>query len=285
MLSSLFSISNRVILVSGGSSGIGNLAAKGLAEHGAARVYIVGRRVTKLEELTTTAPGVIIPIVGDVSTIEGCQKITASFVEKEKAAGIIDANICLDLLFSNASISAKEGVWPTDQANPEQISNALLQASDDDWSKHFAINASATQLLSASFLPYLARAGKDGGFKEGRGCIVVNTSISAFYISSDAPLHIYTASKFAAESIAKSLASNFTKLGVRVNTVAIGNIPSELNSVDTSDSLVNKDKVPIGRCGSEDDIVGTLIYLASRAGSYVSGATIILDGGTLVASR
>ncbi|CAL1707811.1 unnamed protein product [Somion occarium] len=274
------------MLVSGGSSGIGSYAAKGLAEHGAARVYIVGRRADKLEELSKAAPEVLIPIVGDVSTIEGCKNIAAAFVEKEKTAGVAENDLSLDLLFSNAGVAVGEGSWDFDNTSPERIRDALLRASDQDWAKEFAINSSAMQWLSAALLPYLAKAAQSNdGFREGRGCIVVNTSISAFYISATVPLHMYSASKAAAESISRNLASKFAKLGVRVNTVAIGNIPSELNSIDDPNSFVNQSKVPIGRLGAGDDIVGTLVYLASKAGSYVAGATITLDGGILIASH
>ena len=130
--------------------------------------------------------------------------------------------------------------------------------------------------MSASFLPHLERAAADGGRVEGRGNIINNTSISALYVSRDSQIHLYTATKAAAESLSQNLASKFTTLGVRVNSIAVGNIPSEINDISNPNSFIAKlkDIIPIGRVGNEEDIAGAVLYLASRAGSFVSGAML-----------
>jgi len=284
MTSTLFSVAGRVALISGGGSGIGSYIAKGLAEVGASRVYITGRRAASLDNIVKSAPRVIIPIVGDVSSIEGCKKVVDQFVQLEKEAGMVDPS--LDLLVNNAGISIAEGTWEEGKASPEGIRDALLQASDKDWSQAFAVNTAAIQWLSAAFLPYLAKAAKtNNGFLEGRGCIISNTSVSGLYVARDAQYHLYSASKAAAESVTQNLASKFTRFGVRVNSIAVANIPSEINDITNPKTFIaqNKDRVPVGRVGNEEDAVAAVLYLASRAGSYVSGTCIKVDGGILVA--
>ncbi|OSX66725.1 hypothetical protein POSPLADRAFT_1132831 [Postia placenta MAD-698-R-SB12] len=279
MAPDLFSFSNRVALITGGGSGIGAYVAKGLAETGASRVYIIGRRVAGVEATTQAAPNVIIPIVGDVGTSEGCRKIVEAFEGGEKKAGIDAADIRLDLLFNNAGIAHEEGAWGPG-ATPEQVRDALLKASDTDWAHEFAVNVSSVQWMSALLLPHLVRASKqNNGARDGRGCIVINSSVSAFYYSS--PVHVYAASKAAAHSVTQSLASKFTRLGVRVNSIAPANVPSEMNNPDDPRSFISqrRDVIPIGRIGSGEDVVGTVLYLASRAGSYISGTVILVSEG------
>ena len=103
-----------------------------------------------------------------------------------------------------------------------------------------------------------------------------NTSVSAFFVSPQVQGHLYAASKAAAESVTLNLASKFTRMGVRVNSIAPANVPSEINDPSNPQSFIAsmKDVVPIGRIGNEEDVVGAVVYLASRAGSYISGNVI-----------
>ncbi|KAL7281247.1 NAD(P)-binding protein [Trametes coccinea BRFM310] len=283
MSASSFSVSNRIALVTGASSGIGSYIAHGLAKAGVTRVYIVGRRVAQLVKVAQVAPGVIIPLVGDVSTIAGCKALADAFVGSERSLQVDDAK--LDILINNAGIMAQEGDW-SDGASVEEIKAALLQARDEDWASVFAVNVASIQWVSAVFLPYLVNASKNGGKAEGRGCIINNTSVSAFYISPHAKGHLYAASKAAAENVTLNLASKLTRLGVRVNSIAPANVPSEMNSPDDPKSFISKEKdaIPVGRVGSEEDVVAAVIYLSSKAGSYISGNVVKLDGGILVGS-
>ncbi|KAA1472935.1 NAD(P)-binding protein [Dentipellis sp. KUC8613] len=282
-VNTLFSVQGRVAVVTGAGSGIGAYIAKGLALGGATRVYISGRRINMLQE-TAKSHTSIVPVQGDVSTRAGCLALAKAFVDEEIKRGVPEAQVQLDVLVNNAGIMTNDGTWAAD-ASAEEVSKALLQASDEDWAKGFAINASSLQWLSAALLPYLVRASKtNDGFRQGRGNIINNTSVSALYVSRDAQGHIYSATKAAAESITQNLASKFTKLGVRVNSIAPANVPSEINDITNPNSFISKlkDIIPIGRPGNEEDMVGAVLYLSSRAGSFVSGVVIKIDGGILI---
>ncbi|TBU64497.1 hypothetical protein BD310DRAFT_914759 [Dichomitus squalens] len=303
MSADLFSIANRVMLVTGASSGIGSYVAQGLARAGAARVYITGRRAAQLDSVAQAVPGVLVPLVGDVSTIDGCKALADAFVSAERRLGVQDVK--LDLLFNNAGMAVAEGFWGS-SASGEQIRDALLQVDDKDWATVFAVNVGSLQVkfctiltrrlllnvgalrqwLSAALLPYLIAASGNNGKAEGRGCITNNTSVSAFFVSPQVQGHLYAASKAAAESMSLNLASKFTRLGVRVNSIAPANVPSELNSPDNPRSFISlmKDHIPIGRIGNQDDVVAVVMYLASRAGSYISG-NVIKVGVHLLPSR
>ncbi|TBU47277.1 hypothetical protein BD309DRAFT_914156 [Dichomitus squalens] len=283
MSADLFSIANRVMLVTGASSGIGSYVAQGLARAGAARVYITGRRAAQLDSVAQAVPGVLVPLVGDVSTIDGCKALADAFVSAERRLGVQDVK--LDLLFNNAGMAVAEGFWGS-SASGEQIRDALLQVDDKDWATVFAVNVGSLQWLSAALLPYLIAASGNNGKAEGRGCITNNTSVSAFFVSPQVQGHLYAASKAAAESMSLNLASKFTRLGVRVNSIAPANVPSELNSPDNPRSFISlmKDHIPIGRIGNQDDVVAVVMYLASRAGSYISG-NVIKVGVHLLPSR
>ncbi|KAI0645447.1 hypothetical protein C8Q79DRAFT_1010408 [Trametes meyenii] len=285
MSTDLCSIANRTALVTGASSGIGSYIAQGLAQAGAARVYISGRRAAQLDVVAKAAPGAITPLVGDISTIDGCKALAEAFAVSEHRAGVDTSQVKLDILVNNAGMGVPEGDW-SDGTNVEEVKEALLQTRDEDWAKIFAVNVASLQWLSAALLPYLANASANGGKAEGRGCIINNTSVSAFYVSPHAKLHLYAASKAAAESVTQNLASKLTRLGVRVNSIAPANVPSELNSPDDPRSFIStlRDVIPIGRIGNAEDMVASVIYLSSRAGSYISGNVIKLDGGILVGS-
>ncbi|VDB94299.1 unnamed protein product [Peniophora sp. CBMAI 1063] len=281
----LFSLDGRIALVTGAGSGVGSYVAHGFALAGAKRVYITGRRADALKRTAALHPA-IIPIPGDVSTKAGCLSLVEAFEKSERAAGVQEP-LSLDVLVNNAGIFSNDGTWDKD-ASPEAISAALLQAEDKDWAQVFSVNVASLQFMSAAFLPHLARAANmAGGKREGRGCIINNTSIAALYTSRWSQTHIYSASKAAAESLTQNLASKFTALGVRVNSIAIGNIPSELNNTSNPNSMISKRGalVPIGRVGNQEDMVGAVVYLASRAGSFVSGACLKIEGGILVGAQ
>ncbi|KZV74363.1 NAD(P)-binding protein [Peniophora sp. CONT] len=281
----LFSLHGRIALVTGAGSGVGSYVAHGFALAGAKRVYITGRRVEALTRTAALHPA-IVPIPGDVSTKAGCLALLDAFEKLERASGV-HGPISLDVLVNNAGIFSKDGAWDKD-ASAEAVSAALLQADDEHWSQVFAVNVASLQFMSAAFLPHLARAAYSAnGKSEGRGCIINNTSIAALYTSRWSQTHIYSASKAAAESLSQNLASKLTALGVRVNSIAIGNIPSELNDISNPNSMISRrgGAVPIGRVGNEEDMVGAVVYLASRAGSFVSGACLKIEGGILVGAQ
>ncbi|TFK53937.1 NAD(P)-binding protein [Heliocybe sulcata] len=285
MADPLFSVSGRIALVTGASSGIGSYIAKGLAEHGCARVYIVGRRLEQLQLVASAAPGIIVPLVGDVSTKDGCVRIAEAFMNADKESKAGETEVSLDILVNNAGIMVKEGWWDDRSASAEEVRDALLKVEDEEWTREFAVNASSIQWLSAALLPYLVRAAKhNDGFRQGRGAIINNTSVSALYVSSAAKGHLYSASKAAAESLTQNLASKFTKMGVRVNSIAPANIPSEMNDPEDPKSFISlrRHAIPIGRIGNEEDAIGAVVYLASRAGSYVSGTTIKVRFTTII---
>lgn len=151
-MSNLFSVTSRIALITGGGSGIGSYIAHGLASSGASRVYIVGRREPSLATVTSAYPGIIIPIVGDVSTKEACIKIAEAFASKEKDAGVEKPS--LDILVNNAGMLGKEGWW-TPGAGVDEVQSALLHADDEMWMKEFAINASAIQVCISIVSYYL----------------------------------------------------------------------------------------------------------------------------------
>ncbi|KAI0308643.1 hypothetical protein OF83DRAFT_1180551 [Amylostereum chailletii] len=282
-LSTLFSLSDRVALVSGAGSGIGSYIAHGLAQAGMTRVYITGRRLEALQATATYAPSIIVPIQGDISTRAGCLAIRTAFEDAEHARGV-EGELALDLLVNNAGMICNDARWEAD-AGAEAVSAKLLEATDEDWARGFATNTASLQWMPAAFLPHLVRASRTAhGLLSDRGTIINNTSVSALYASRASQVHLYAATKAAAESLTRNLASKFTPLGVRVNSLAVASIPSEMNDPRNPEHFISKAKgaVPVGRVGREEDAVAAVVYLASRAGSFVSGATLKIDGGILV---
>ena len=152
--SDLFSVAGRIAFITGGSSGIGSYIALGLAQAGAARVYIAGRRAANLEAVAARVPesaaGVLVPRVGEVSTIDGCRALARAFVEAERARMGAGAEVKLDLLVNNAGMMAQEGRW-AHGTSVEEIGEALLEASDADWAQVFAVNAGSLQVRKGFF--------------------------------------------------------------------------------------------------------------------------------------
>ncbi|KAI0028872.1 hypothetical protein K488DRAFT_73423 [Vararia minispora EC-137] len=278
-MNTLFSLAGRVTLITGGGSGIGSYTAHAFAQAGCTRVYIAGRRFPALAQTAAAYPEVIVPIQGDVSTKAGCLAIARVFEEAECARlGGDGAQVLLDVLVNNAGVVCDEGSWEAG-ASAEAVSTALLQASDEDWAQTFAINASAIQWMSAALLPHLARS---GALSPGHASIINNTS--AVILTPRWPVHVYTASKAAAESLTQNLANKVTPLGVRVNSIAFGPLPSELNDPKDPNSTISRvaERLPVGRVGNEEDAAGAAVYLASRATSFVTGACLKVrkvDGG------
>ena len=253
-MSELFSLQGRVALVTGGSRGIGRMIATGFLKQGA-RVYITARKAAACDATAAelAALGSCISIPGDVSTVAGAKALAASLAEREPA---------LDILVNNAGAAWAEpfDVFP-----------------ESGWDKVMNVNVKTPFFLTQALHPLLVKAAAH------RPAKVINVaSIDGISVN---PLETYSyaASKAGLIHLTKRLSLRLAKDNIAVSGIAPGAFASEMNK----DARDNGDKVsqriPAGRIGVDDDMAGVAIYLASRAGDYVVGQTIAVDGGASLA--
>ncbi|KAJ5902771.1 hypothetical protein N7495_003299 [Penicillium taxi] len=284
----LFNVKGRVAVVTGGSSGIGLMISKGLVENGA-KVYIlslpsdpIADTVAELNDLGRETGGSAEGFPCDLSSKESIQELSQMISSKEKT---------LDILISNAGIRRD----PPKACNVLAASLEELQASmwsvrAEDWSDTFKINTTAHYFLSVSFLPLLAAAAEKptiGGGKgrdEGRGVIVVTSSCASMHNATNIDLTSYATSKAATDHLVRLLAAKYNRFYVRVVGINPGFVPSNMNPIGAEGNMFSTlfDKVPARRAGASEDIAGTVLYLVSKAGSYVDGISLCVDGGRIL---
>ncbi|MCQ9367270.1 SDR family oxidoreductase [Brevibacterium sp. 50QC2O2] len=251
-ISTLFSLEGRCALITGGSRGIGKMIAEGFVRAGV-RVYITAR---KAEACDATAAelselGTCVSIPGDISTTAGRAEVVAKFREHESA---------LDILVNNAGAA-----WgaPFDEF-PES-----------GWDKVMDLNVKALFFLIQDLAPELRAVGRAG---DHLAKVINIGSIDGMSIN-PVDNYSYVAAKAGVIHLTKKLALNLIDDGIVVNGIAPGAFPSSMNREARDQSEAVAQGIPSGRIGTPEDMAGVAIYLASRAGDYVVGTTVAVDGG------
>ncbi len=246
----LFSLKGRVALITGGSRGIGRMIAAGFLAQGA-RVYISARKAQACDEtareLSSMGPCVSLP--ADVSSVEGAHALVAAYSRHESV---------LDILVNNAGAA-----WgaPYDEF-PES-----------GWDKVVDLNLKAPFFLTQALTPLLRKAATDHLAK------VINiASIDGISVNPQ-ETYSYAASKAGLIQLTRRTALRLAPERIVVSAIAPGAFASDMNRTarDHADEVVKH--IPAGRIGRDEDMAGAAIYLASRAGDYVVGSTLVVDGG------
>jgi gluconate 5-dehydrogenase len=247
----LFDLSDRTAIVTGGSRGIGKEMAEGLAEAGA-NLVLCARRQEWLDETVEEfrAKGFdVIGVVADVSDAAHVQNVVDKTVSHFGR---------VDVLVNNAGIS-----WG---AMPEDMPL-------EKWQKVLDVN------LTGCFL--VAQAVGRDMLKHGSGSIINIASISGMTSSANGPFYAgYVASKAGLIGLTRELAASWGRKGIRVNAIAPGFFHSRLADavIDIYETAIQENS-PVPRIGREGELKGAVVFLASDASSYVTGQTIVVDGG------
>ncbi|EWC45657.1 hypothetical protein DRE_05218 [Drechslerella stenobrocha 248] len=275
--SSLFSVEGLVVVVTGGGTGIGLMIAQAFAANGA-KVYIIGRREDILEktaeQYSADRPGNIIPVQGDVTSKSSIEEIVKHI---QQAEGYID------VLFNNAGIAGPKSQEPGTTIS-EKMQNFYDNQDFEDWQKVFNTNVSSAYFVTLAFLKLLEEGTKR---TKGRSSCVINiSSISGLTKWSQNHMS-YNASKAAVIHLTKMMATEFSGLKIRFNSIAPGVFPSEMTTEGSDEKNISSHgkevDIPAKRAGDVREMAGTAIYLASQAGMYTNGAILPIDGGFLLA--
>ena len=248
----LFDLSGKTAVVTGGSRGIGLMIARGLLEAGA-RVYISSRKADACAaaERELTHYGKIVAIPADLSAEAECLRLAREVGQREPA---------LNILVNNAGAT-----WG---APIEEFPAAA-------WDKVVDLNLKAPFFLIRAFLPLL----EAGGTQEDPARVINIGSIDGLRVP-PFPTYAYSASKAGLHQLTRVLARELGPRRITVNAVAPGPFESKMMAATLKtfgDAIA--EAAPLKRIGRPDDMAGVAIYLASRAGAYVTGAVIPVDGG------
>ncbi|KAL2021286.1 hypothetical protein VTK56DRAFT_7365 [Thermocarpiscus australiensis] len=279
----LFSVKGLVALITGGGTGIGLMMAKALADAGASRVYIVGRRVDVLQAAAASIrrPSVVVPLYCDVTSKVSLESIV-SVVETDAGH--------LNLLVCNAGVGGPQVKAPTTTTTLEEWRESQLAVDFEEFTNTFRVNSASVWFTAMAFLKLLDAGNKKGNMDGMSSQVVVTSSIAGFNKMAPGGW-AYGPSKAAATHIAKMLSVVLPTWGIRANCICPGLFPSEMaapivqaaGGSMTGGGTIPMDTsvVPLGRMGDEVDMAGQILYLASRAGAYLNGNTIVVDGGRL----
>ena len=249
-MTDLFSLKGRIALVTGGSRGIGRMIAAGFLAQGA-KVYISSRKAADCDQAAKelSAQGECVSLPADVSSMEGIAALVAAYAAREAT---------LDILVNNAGAAWGE----TFDTFPEK-----------GWDKVVDLNLKTPFFLTQALIAPLRAAAKTQPAK------VINiASIDGISVNPQ-ETYSYAASKAGLIQLTRRMALRLAEDNIVVSAIAPGAFASEMNRVARDHAEETARRIPAKRIGRDEDMAGGAIYLASRAGDYVMGSTLVIDGG------
>ena len=245
----LFSVKGKVALVTGGSRGIGKMIAQGLVAAGC-KVYISARKADVCDATAQELGPNCISLPADISNVAGARQLAAQLAEREER---------LDILVNNAGAA-----WGAEFETFPEIG----------WDKVMDLNVKSPFFLTQALHGLL----KAGATAETPAKVINISSVDGMRIN-PWETYSYQASKAALIQLTKRMAVRLLRDHIYVTGIGPGAFPSEMNKAarDHGDLVANS--IPNKRVGNAQDISGAVIFLASRAGDYVIGTTIPVDGG------
>ena len=254
-MSNLFSLAGRTALITGGSRGIGRTIAIGFLQAGA-RVYISSRKAAACDAtaLELAEHGECFSLPADVSTVAGAQALAAALIAREPQ---------LDILVNNAGAA-----WGA----------AFDEFPESGWDKVVDLNLKSPFFLTQALHGHLKK-----GAASGRPAKVIQIASIDGVSVNPMETYSYAASKAGLVHLTKRMALRLIADNIVVSAIAPGAFASDMNrdARDRGDEVAAR--IPAGRIGSDEDMAGAAIYLASRAGDYVVGTTLVVDGGVTLA--
>ena len=249
----MFNLKGRVALVTGASSGLGVQFAKALADNGAA-VALVARRADRLKSLKDEIEGKGGRAVAVEADVTDHAAVTRAFDAAEKAFGTVT------ILVNNAGIAH---------------GGRAVEMPPEEWRRVLSTNLDAVFFWAQEAARRLLAAKK-------QGAIVNIASVLGLAVSKGAVA--YATAKAGVVQVTKALAVELAFKGVRVNAIAPGWFVTEMNDdyLSGEEGAAIKREIPMGRFGNTGDLDGALLLLVSDAGSYITGATIVVDGGQVI---
>ncbi|MZK52055.1 2-dehydro-3-deoxy-D-gluconate 5-dehydrogenase KduD [Clostridium beijerinckii] len=244
----MFSLENKTAIITGGNRGLGEAMSLGLAEAGANVVVIARNENPELEEKIKGLGRKYKMIPMDLSDISKFEEVVES-INKEFGS--------VDILINNAGVQKR---------------HPSVEFPEEDWD--FVLNVNTKAVF------FLCQAVGKKMIEQGKGKIVNIASLLSFQGGFTVPA--YAASKGAVMQFTKSLSNEWAKSGVNVNGIAPGYMATEMNTAIMADKARNEQisqRIPAGRWGKPEDLVGAAIFLSSNASDYINGEIIVVDGG------
>ncbi|KAK3685661.1 hypothetical protein B0T22DRAFT_225650 [Podospora appendiculata] len=263
---SLFSVKGKVVVVTGGSRGLGLTAASALLQAGAVKVFISSRKAdacaaacAALNALPNRAPGALaVPVPADSATLAGVRRLVAEVARQTDH---------VDVLLANAGASWGESF----DTHP-----------DEAFAKVMDLNVRGVFNAIREFAPLLEKRATVA--EPSR--VIITASVAGLVIGTVGRqgTYGYSASKAAVIHLGRNLAVELGPRHITVNSICPGLFPTKMSNglmklIGGSDELAKAN--PMKRLGKPDDIAGVVVFLASRAGAHVNGATIAVDGGQM----
>lgn len=247
-------LSDKVVLVTGAASGMGRVAVRMFAEHGA-KVVAADVAEAGLAEAVAEAGAAyrdaILPVVGDVTSSDDVARMVAAGVERFGR---------LNVLYNNA------GIMP-------EADTSVVETDEAVWERVLEVNLKGVYLCCKHGVPALQAAG---------GGSIVNIASFVSLVGCTVPQDAYTASKGGVLSLTKSLAVQYGGQGIRANAICPGPVLTPLMErlfASEAEKRKRLDRIPLGRFGRAEDVVWAGIFLASDESSWMTGTTFVIDGG------
>ena len=254
-IQSLFGLEGRIALVTGGSRGIGKMIVEGLLAAGAERVYICARKKHEVDETAAELGEKVIGLVADLSQMDGIQALADEIARREDK---------LDILVNNAGAAWGE---------------PFTEFSEAGWHRTMDLNLKTPFFLTQKLHGLL----KAAGTPDRPAKVLMIASIDGMK-TNPWPTYPYQASKAGLIHLTRRMAAELVNDNIVVNGIGPGAFPSSMNKAARDNEDLVKRGIPSRRVGVTEDMAGGAIYLLSRAGDYVVGTTIAIDGGVVNAN-
>lgn len=246
-----FDLTGKVALVTGASSGLGRHFARTLSAAGA-KVVLAARRLDRLEALAAeieAAGGEAIPVAMDVTKADDIQAALEATIFRFGGPA--------EIIINNSGLSRED--WFT-------------KMSEDDFDLVMDTNVKGVWLVARAFAGALAKSGKPGS-------MINIASVAGLRVGHT--MAAYCASKAACDHMTRAMALEMARYGVRVNAIAPGYFKTEINDdfLDSEEGEKMKMRIPMRRFGQHEELSGPLLLLASDAGGFMTGSTLVVDGG------